>query len=76
MADSVLPGDLNAGDVIALPDEDVDLVVEAVRLGQGGFLLTVSALNAAEPAATRIVTLTAATPVSRRGRNAATRLRL
>jgi hypothetical protein len=73
VADSVLPGDLNAGDVIALPDEDVDLVVEAVRLGQGGFLLTVSALNAAEPAATRIVTLTAATPVSRRGRNAAAR---
>ena len=73
MADSVLPGDLNAGDVIALPDEDVDLVVEAVRLGQGGFLLTVSALNPADSAATRVVTLTAATPVSRRGRNAAAR---
>jgi hypothetical protein len=70
VADSVLPGDLNAGDVIALPDEDGDLVVEAVRLGQGGFLLTVSALNPADSAATRVVTLTAATPVSRRGRNA------
>jgi hypothetical protein len=73
VADTVLPGDLNAGDVIALPDEDVDLVIEAVRLGQGGFLLTVSALNPADSAATRVVTLTAATPVSRRGRNAATR---
>jgi len=70
VADSVLPGDLNAGDVIALPGEDGDLIVEAVRLGQGGFLLTVSALNPADSAATRVVTLTAATPVSRRGRNA------
>jgi hypothetical protein len=71
VADTVLPGDLNAGDVIALPDEDGDLVVEAVRLGQGGFLLTVSALNDAGSAATRVVTLTAVTRVSRRGRNGA-----
>jgi hypothetical protein len=73
--DTVLPGDLNAGDVIALPDEDGDLVVEAVQLGQGGFLLTVSALDAADSATTRVVTLTAAIPVSRRGRNATAHLR-
>ncbi len=69
MADTVLPGDLNTGDVIVLPDVDGEVLVEAVRLGQGGFLLTVSALDTAVPGATWVVTLTAATPVSRRARN-------
>jgi hypothetical protein len=43
--DSVLPGDLNSGDVITLPDSQQDLVVRAFRLGQGGFLLTVAPLS-------------------------------
>lgn len=67
MGDALLPCDLNAGDVIALPGVDGDLVVRAIRLGRGGFLLTVSEPGAA-PAADRVVTLTAATRVSRRGK--------
>ena len=67
MLDSVLPGDLNPGDVIALPDGQDDLVVRAVRLGRGGFLLTVEGLESGPPGE-RIVTLAAATPIHRTGR--------
>jgi len=67
VGDALLPGDLNAGDVIALPGVNGDLVVRAVRLGQGGFVLTASEPDVA-PAADRIITLTAATRVSRRGK--------
>jgi hypothetical protein len=65
--DSVLPGDLNPGDVIALPDGREDLVVRAVRLGQGGFLLTIVGLESG-PSGEQTVTLTAATPIRRTGR--------
>ncbi len=41
-------------------------MVEAIRLGRGGFLLTVSALHAAAGDEARVVTLTARTRVSRR----------
>jgi hypothetical protein len=71
MADAVLPGDLSAGDVIAVPAEGGQVVVRAVRLGHGGFLLTVSALESPSPAAEWIITLTAATRVFRHGKAAA-----
>jgi hypothetical protein len=65
-------GDLSAGDVIALPGEDGELVVvRAVRLGHGGFLLTVSALKSPSPAPERIITLAARTRVLRHGKGAA-----
>lgn len=67
VADAAFPGDLNPGDVISLPDMDGDMVVDAVRLGQGGFVLTVSAPGS-EPGAERVITLTAGTRVSRRGK--------
>ena len=69
MAETVLAGDQNAGDVIALPDADGQVVVELVRLGPGGFVLTVSAVGAA-PAERCVVTLTAATRVNRNGESA------
>jgi hypothetical protein len=70
MTEAVLPGDLSAGDVIALPDEDDDLVVRVIQLGRGGFLLTVSDLNAPSPSSQRIITLTAGTHVLRHGKAA------
>jgi hypothetical protein len=66
--DAVLPGDLDAGDVIALPDSDEEMLVRAVRLGQGGFVLTVSPVDDAAPEATRLLTLTAATRLRKCGR--------
>lgn len=49
MSDTILPGDVSAGDVIALADAWEDLVVTAVRLGRGGFLLTVVPMASYEP---------------------------
>jgi hypothetical protein len=64
----VLPGDLDPGDVIALPDTGDEVLVRAVRLGQGGFVLTVSHVDDPAPEATRLVTLTAATRLRKHGR--------
>jgi hypothetical protein len=65
--DEVLPGDLDAGDVLMLPGTGHKLLVKAVRLGQGGFLLTVSPVDDDAPEAERFITLTAATHLRRRG---------
>jgi hypothetical protein len=65
---AAFPGDLNPGDVIALPDEGSEVVVETIRLGQGGFVLTVSAVGDAASEAAYVITLTASTRVFRRGR--------
>jgi len=43
------PGDLEAGDVIALPDELGRIMIRAVRLGQGRFVLTISPIDGAGP---------------------------
>jgi hypothetical protein len=64
VADTVFPGDLNPGDVIALPDVVGELIVKQVRLGRGGFLLTVS--EHSTPTADDVIVLTARTPVERR----------
>ncbi len=62
---SALTGDLTPGDVFVLPDEDGEVVVEAIQPGRGGFLLTVSALHAAAGDKARLVTLAAGARVPR-----------
>ena len=73
MPDVVLPGDLEAGDLIVLADGQDELVVVAVRLGHGGFLLTVtpSRPGGIRPAGSRtelVLTLAAGTEIHRIGR--------
>ena len=60
MEDVVFAGDVNAGDVVVLPGASSAVLVKAVRLGQGGFILTVAPLGDDRPQAEQLVTLTAA----------------
>jgi hypothetical protein len=62
----VLPGDLDAGDVIMLPGAGHELLVKAVRLGQGGFILTVAPAGEDAAEAERLITLTAVTQLRKR----------
>ena len=55
----ILAGDVTAGDVIVLPDTRDAVLVNQVRLGQGGFILTVVPVDEDSPGAERLVTLTA-----------------
>ena len=66
----VLAGDVDAGDVIVLPDAS-DAVLVKVRLGQGGFILTVAPVGDDRPEAERLVTLTTEIRLGKRGRGAA-----
>jgi hypothetical protein len=63
----ILPGDLDAGDVIMLPGSTDELLVKAIRLGQGGFILTVSPAGDNAPEAERLITLTATVHLRKRG---------
>jgi hypothetical protein len=58
--DVVFAGDVNAGDVVILPGASSAVLVKAVRLGQGGFILTVAPVGDDRPQAEQLVTLTAA----------------
>ena len=66
--DEVLPGDIVAGDIVALPGADENLLVRTVRLGQGGFIFSVSAADDHSPESVYQVTLTARTRLQRLGR--------
>jgi len=73
VADVVLPGDLESGDLIVLPNGQDELIVLAVRLGHGGFLLTVSPsrLGGIPPGRSRVelvITLPVGAEVRRIGR--------
>ena len=57
MGELVKPGDLEAGDVIALPDSHGQFRVLTVRLGQGGFILRVSPVDGSAPGPDHEVTL-------------------
>jgi hypothetical protein len=54
----ILAGDVHAGDVVVLPDARDAVLVKQVRLGQGGFILTVVPVDNYGPEAERLVTLT------------------
>jgi hypothetical protein len=64
--EEILPGDLDTGDVIMLTGDGDELLVKAVRLGQDGFILTVSPAGDDTPGTERFITLTAATHLRRR----------
>ena len=50
----ILAGDVTAGDVIVLPDIRDAVIVKQVRLGQGGFILTVVPVDEDSPGAERL----------------------
>jgi hypothetical protein len=65
----VLAGDVEAGDVIVLPDARDAVLVKKVRLGQGGFILTVAPAGDDRTGTERLVTLTAEIRLHRLGRS-------
>ena len=67
MEHEVPPGELNPGDIITLPGSSEQLLVKRVRLGKGGFILTVSPAGNDLPETERLVTLTAATQLRKSG---------
>jgi hypothetical protein len=69
--DAVLAGDVDAGDAVVLPGAGHTVVVKKVRLGQGGFILTVAPVGDDGPAAERLVTLTAEIRLHKVGRSVA-----
>lgn len=66
-----MAGDVDAGDVIVLPDARHAVLVKKVRLGQGGFILTVAPADDDRPEAERLVTLTAEIRLHKVGRSVA-----
>jgi hypothetical protein len=69
--DLVFPGDVNAGDLVVLPGASSAVLVKTVRLGQGGFILTVAPVGDDRIQAERLVTLTAAARLRRHGQDLA-----
>ena len=67
----LLAGDVDTGDVIVLPGARDAVLVKKVRLGQGGFILTVAPVGDDRPEAERLVTLTTEIRLRKRGRGAA-----
>ena len=67
----VFAGDVNAGDVVILPGASSAVLVKAVRLGQGGFVLTVAPVGDDRPQAEQLVTLTAAARLRKHGQDLA-----
>jgi len=62
----VFVGDVNAGDVVMLPGASSAVLVKTVRLGQGGFILTVAPVGDDRPQAEELVTLTATARLRKR----------
>jgi hypothetical protein len=63
----IIAGDVGAGDVIELPGTSDAVVVKRVRLGQGGFILTVAPVGDSSPEAERMITLTTRVRLRKQG---------
>ena len=71
MEDVILAGDVDVGDVIVLPDADEPVLVNRVRLGQGGLIFTVTSASSDSPEEERPVKLTTQVRLRKRGRDLA-----
>jgi hypothetical protein len=69
--DLIFASDVNAGDVVVLPGASAEVLVKQVRLGEGGFILTVAPVGDDRPQAEQLVTLTAAARLQKGGRDLA-----
>jgi hypothetical protein len=69
--DVVFVGDVNAGDVVMLPGASSAVLVKTIRLGQGGFILTVAPVGDDRPQAEELVTLTAGARLRKRSQDLA-----
>ena len=67
----VLAGDVDVGDVIVLPDADDPVLVNKVRLGQGGLIFTITSASSDSPEEERPVKLTTTVRLRKRGRDLA-----
>ena len=67
----ILAGDVDVGDVIVLPDADDPVLVNRVRLGQGGLIFTVTSASTDSPEEERPVKLTTQVRLRKRGRDLA-----
>ena len=67
----IMAGDVDVGDVIVLPDADDPVLVNRVRLGQGGLIFTVTSASSDSPEEERPVKLTAQVRLRKRGRDIA-----
>ena len=67
----VYAGDVNVGDVVVLPGASSAVLVKTVRLGQGGFILTVAPVGDDRPQAEELVTLTAGARLHKRSQDLA-----
>ena len=66
-----MAGDVDVGDVIVLPDADDPVLVNRVRLGQGGLIFTVTSAGLDSPEQECPVKLTTEVRLHRRGRDTA-----
>ena len=71
MEDVVLAGDVDVGDVIVLPGADGPVLVNRVRLGQGGLIFTVTSVIGDSPEEERLVKVTSEVHLRQRGRDMA-----
>jgi hypothetical protein len=70
--ENVIPaGEVDVGDVIVLPDASDPVLVNRVRLGQGGLIFTVTSASSDAPEEDRPVKLRAEVRLRRRGRDLA-----
>jgi len=69
--DEIPADDVDVGDVIVLPDADDPVLINRVRLGQGGLIFTVTSAGTDSPEQERRVKLTAKVRLRKRGRETA-----